>query len=157
MTRLHSFYMLILLALPGAALAQSEGRQAFEAIKQCVMQNDREYCHSVLTPDSFPLFDRFYSYRLMPCLPTDFTYESEHRIGDALQVKATLPAENNKVRRLRMMFHSGKLDILESLRVGLGEKWEERVNMAEQLFLFLRANSGGEFKCDDVQALAPKR
>jgi hypothetical protein len=47
-----------------------------------------------------------------------------------------------------------KLDVPESLRIGMGENWQKQVDTTEQIYLVLRAQFGGELNCQAVQALA---
>lgn len=146
--------LLAVFCLPGAALAS--GKAGFAAVKQCVMQNDVRLCHDALTPSSHELFDRFYAYRLMPCLPTDFTYDSEKTHNGMTIVKAVQDAGGNRQHVLRLVFQDDKLDLPQSLQLGLGQEWQNRLNMAEQVFLMIRASTEGDFRCDQVNNLVKK-
>lgn len=146
--------LLSVLLAPLSALAG--GKEDFSALKQCVMSSDEEYCHHILTPASHELLDKFLSYKLMPCLPTDFTYHGEQHTGDWTIIKATQPAAGDRVNVLRLAFTRDKLDLPESLRIGLGENWQNKLNMAEQLFLLIRANAGGNFRCDQLTNVVRK-
>jgi len=125
------------------------------------MENDIAFCHSIITQDSHPLFDRFASYKLMPCLPTDFTYVSEEKSEPHIIVKATMPIGGNMVNILRLVFTPGadgslKLDIPASLQRGLGEKWESKIQLSEQLYLMMRQNMGDKLTCDTLTGLVKK-
>lgn len=155
---LYSFALVSVLCLNvTAAKASDFGQRGFAAVKHCVMENDTESCHNAVTPSSQNLVDRFMGYRLMPCLPTNFTYEGDSQQAGYTIVKATMPAPDNRIHVLRLAFDttgaSPRLDVPESLRIGLGEKWQDKLQMAEQLFLFIRSNSGGNFSCNDVESL----
>lgn len=147
-------FLLSVLLAPLPALAG--GKEDFSALKQCVMSGDAEFCRQTLTPASHDLLEKFLSYKLMPCLPTDFTYHGEQRTGDWTIVKATQPTTGDRVNVLRLAFTKDKLDLPESLRIGLGENWQNKLNMAEQLFLLIRANAGGNFRCDQLTNVVRK-
>ncbi len=138
----------------------STGKKGFEALKQCVMQNDATLCHEAITTDSRELFDRFASYKLMPCLPTNFTYESEQQANEFTIVKTSMPAPDNRQHILRLAFADSegkpRLNINESLRIGLGDNWQNKIQMAENLFLMIRANAGGDFSCNQLNGLVKK-
>lgn len=143
-----------------SAQAEHPGKAGFDRVKNCVMQNDAAICRATLTQPSHELFDRFASYKLMPCLPTNFTYKNEEVNGGTTLVRATMPASNNRIHTLKLAFSGSgndlRLDLPESLQRGLGEDWENKIQLAEQLFLFIRANSGGNFNCDQLNGLVKK-
>lgn len=157
---MKKFLFALLLTLPVTANAQSIGKEGFNAIKQCVMQNNAELCNKATTGNSHDLLKRFMSYKLMPCLPTNFSYVSEASHYGYSVVKASMPASGGKVHNFRMAFTGEpgniKLDIPQSLQIGLGEKWENKITMAEQIFLMLQANAGGNIKCDQLTGLVKK-
>lgn len=146
--------------LPMTASAAGVSKEGFDAIKQCVMQNDDTLCKQATTDNSHDLLGRFMSYKLMPCLPTNFTYVSEASQNGYSVVKASMPASGGKVHNFRMAFTGEpgnvKLDIPQSLQIGLGEKWENKIQMAEQIFLMLQANAGGKLKCGQLTGLVKK-
>jgi len=151
-------FTLALHCIPAAA--SSIGKEGFEAIKKCVMQNSDSYCEGVITADSRELFSRFMSYKLMPCLPTNFSYMNESKANGFTIVKASMPAPENRVYHLRMAFSGQpgdvRLDVPESLRIGLGDKWPQKINMAEQLLMLIRTNAGGSLSCDQLSSLIKK-
>ncbi len=147
----------MLFLLPLSAHAESTtGKRGLTAVKQCIMSNDSRLCHQFMTPDSYEIFDRFASYKLMPCLPTDFTYESEHVAGEKTIVKATMPADNRTSYIFRLVFMGGKdvkLDLPETLHTGLGEKWRDKLNLTEQIFLMMRDHMQDKVTCDAIWGL----
>jgi hypothetical protein len=153
-------YLFLLLSPALAEAASSAGLQGFNTMKNCVMQNDANYCHSVITPDSYPLFDRFFAYKLMPCLPTDFTYQNEVAQVDGILVTATMPASNDRHYTAKMVFlptPSGlKFDLPQSLKAGMGPNWENKIQLSEQLFLMMKANMGDKLNCDVIYSLIKK-
>lgn len=157
MHRIFPLLLAVVSLLPLQASA-TPAEVGFEQAKQCIMQNDATFCHKVLTAESYPLFDRFMSYKLMPCLPTDFTYKSESTEAGFTVVKATQPAPDNRVRIIRLAFTAAdtKLDVPASLRIGLGEDWQNKLQLAENIFLMLRANAGGNLTCDQLEGLVKK-
>ena len=155
--------LLVLLPLSAAAdpvqlalVTTSPGRQDLAMLKHCIIENNTPYCRSILTPSSYDIFDRFVSYKLMPCLPTDFVYDSEETVGPRTTVKATMPASNKTHFVFRIVFQDNKIDIPESFHVGLGDKWENKIQLAEQLYLMMRQNLGDKLTCDQLNDLVKK-
>ncbi len=93
----------------------------------------------------------------MPCLPTDFTYESESVEDGQVVVKATMPAGGGKEYIIRLVFASTpqgvRFDIPASLKRGLGEKWENKIQMSEQIYLMMKQNMGDKLNCDMLNGL----
>jgi hypothetical protein len=134
----------------------SRATEGFLSVKQCVMQNNPAYCRTIMTPNSYELFDRFVSYKLMPCLPTDFNYAGEQRKGNVTIVKATMPASNKTHYIFSMVFVDNKVDIPESFHVGLGENWQNKIQLADQLYQMMRQNLGDKLTCDQLNDLIKK-
>lgn len=149
---------ILLCLLPISVLADLPGKQGLTEIKQCIMQNNIEFCHMAMTQNSYEVFDKFSSYKLMPCLPTDFRYESEQSAGDKTTVRASMPADNKNNYFFKMVFvkQNGrvKLDLPETLHTGLGENWKNKLDMSEQLFLMMRQNMQEKLTCDVLRDLA---
>ena len=144
---------LFLILLPFPLFASEAGKNRVEELRHCIMENDVEYCHQHITSNSMELFDRFTSYQLMPCLPTDFTYQSEEKKGVNTVIKATLPPEGKITHSFRLVFIGDKLDIPETFHLGFGEQWQNRINVSEQLFLMMRQNMQGKLSCDIIMSL----
>lgn len=155
------FLKLIILSIyvlsPTHAHAETIGMKGAEAIRQCVMKNDIELCHASITVASYPILDKFFGYGLMPCLPTNFTYESEATSDSNTTVTALLPDNGNNYK-FRMIFvnSNGKalLDLPQTLRAGLGPKWQDKLNFSEQLFLLMRQNMQDKMTCEVLHDLA---
>ena len=140
--------LLFLLFLPTLASAQTQGTQSLSQMRKCVMDNDKKYCKSVITPSSYEYFDKFVTYKLMPCLPTDFVYESEQKSGDKTILRASIPAGGGMSQFFRVVISNGKIDIPESFHVGFGENWQNKIQMSEQIFLMMKQNMGDKLTCD---------
>ncbi len=160
---MKSLLLSLLLSLflsPAFAEDVTPGMQGFTNLKQCVMQNDPVFCRSIMTPNSYDIFNRFLSYKLMPCLPTDFVYAQEEITGSIVTVKATMPASNSTDYIFRLVFaqtpNGPKLDIPASLHKGLGDKWENKIQLSEQLYLMMRQNMGDKLTCDMLIGLVKK-
>lgn len=125
-----------------------------EQVRQCIMQNDVNFCHSIMTVSSHDVFNRFVSYKLMPCLPTDFRYDSEQKKAGKLIVKTYLPPEGGITHSFRLVFQDDRLDIPETFHVGFGENWQNKINLSEQLFLMMRQNMQDKLTCDLLRDLA---
>jgi len=155
---MNRWLLIILLFMPLTAHAESSGMHGLMAIKSCIMANDSRLCHSFMTQSSYEIFDKFTFYKLMPCLPTNFVYESEQALGEQIIVKASMPADNKTNYIFRMVFvgkgEGIKLDLPETLHTGLGGNWRDKMNFAEQLFLMMRQNMQDKLTCDVIRDLA---
>jgi len=143
---------------PAAANAVTPGQKGVDEVHHCIMENDPAYCHSILTPDSLSYFDRFTSYKLMPCLPTDFTYVSEEPAGDNIMARVSMPEGPGKAYVARLVFVNSpdgnpKLSLPLSFRRGLGENWENNLQLSEQLYLMMKQNMGDKLTCDMLNDL----
>ncbi len=138
-------------------MAQTPGMLGFTSLKQCVMHNDIPFCRSNMTQASFEFFDRFVSYKLMPCLPTDFVYAGEQSVNGYTIVKSTMPAGGGRDYIFRLVFVNTpggmKIDIPATFQVGFGEKWRDKIALSEQLFLMMRQNMGNKLTCDMINDL----
>ena len=140
--------LLVLLFVPALASAQTDGMRSLAQMRKCVMDSDQKYCKSIITSDSYQYFDKFVSYKLMPCLPTDFVYESEQKSGDKMILRASIPAGGGMSQFFRVVISSGKIDIPESFHIGFGENWQNKIQMSEQIFLMMKQNMGDKLTCD---------
>lgn len=154
---MRKLLLMLPLLLPVVSHAETPGMQGFKAIKQCIMQNDTRTCHAAMTQGSYEIFDKFSSYQLMPCLPTDFKYQSERNAGAKTIVKAEMPQDNNNNYYFRMVFvkqaSQEKLDLPATLHAGLGDNWQNKLDTSEQIFLLMRQNMQGKLTCDVLQNL----
>lgn len=150
---------LAFLALPTLAFA-TPGMRGFEQTKQCVMRNDAAYCHQVITPSSWPWLEKFQNYQLMPCLPTDLSYENEKTEGGVTTVVAAIPVSDTRQSILRLLFVNGPsgplLDLPRTFARGFGPNWQNKLQMAEQLYLMMRQNLGTSPSCDMLTGLLKK-
>ncbi|HEU5047906.1 MAG TPA: hypothetical protein VFT64_08705 [Rickettsiales bacterium] len=151
---------LALLTLPLQAHAEAIGPQGLAKVKQCIMQNNTALCHAVLTQNSYALFDKFANYQLLPCLPTDFEYVDEKSAGAGETiVKASLPKDSGHDYYFKMVFVNGnggaKVDLPQTLQMGLGPDWKKKMDMSEQLFLMLSQNTQNkQLTCQVLQNMA---
>ena len=125
----------------------------FENLRECVMNNDPERCRAHITPASVDLFNRFASYNLLICLPTNWTVESEKKNGAITVVTASMPASSRSRYITRLVFSGDKLDLPATLRLGMGEKWQNRIQLSEQLYLMMKQNMGDKLTCDTIASL----
>ena len=121
------------------------------------MANDAKLCRALLTPDSYSFYDRFAGYGLMPCLPTNLTMESQKQSGTHTILTASMPAGGGKKYLIRLSYDPASpqllLDIPDSLRRALGERWENKMKLAEQLYLLMKQNLGDKLTCDQLEPL----
>ena len=147
------FALACLLTSPAGAATPA---RVFAELKSCVMANEPDICRGMLTSSSHTLYDRFASYGLMICLPTDFEYEKSVQKGGYYIVTAASGDAPRARSRLRLAFTAAatpKLDVPQTLRLGLGENWQNKISLAEQLYLLMRQNMGSQLTCDQVAPL----
>jgi hypothetical protein len=93
----------------------------------------------------------------MPCLPTDFSYVSEEAAEGHIIVKATMPAGGGQEYILRLVFtgtaQGPRLDIPASFKRGLGDDWNNKIEMSEQIYLMMKQNMGDKLTCDMLNGL----
>jgi hypothetical protein len=149
--------ILLLLLLPLPTLADASPEQSFNAIiAHCITTTDKS-CRNHFTASSYSLYDRFTSYGLMRCVPKDAHFISTIPGATHTILRAATGSPGHE-RVMRLAFKPDgddwKLDVPESLRIGMGENWQKQVDTTEQIYLVLRAQFGGELNCQAVQALA---
>lgn len=129
-----------------------------ERLRECILNNDAGGCRTLLTPASYSLFDRFTSYKLLVCLPSNWTVESEKHQGATSILTVSIPASSRSRYITRLVYQGSKLDLPSTLRLGMGEKWENKVNLSEQLYLMMKQNLGNKLTCDTIASIVePKR
>ncbi len=153
---LNRSLLLLLAFLPATAWADDDIKTATTRMAACVHNRDASTCRQNITASSTAILDRFASYDLMDCLPQDAAYQSSKQEGDAMIVRATTTTDAKK-NTIRLVFQQEeeewKLDIPESLRRGLGDNWEQRLNGVEQVYLVLRSQMGGNLNCAMIRKL----
>jgi hypothetical protein len=156
-TTLAALAACIAVTSPFHAFALPQGQQGLSIVKQCIMHNDPGFCRAHMTPSSYDLFDRFASYKLMPCLPTDFSYVMEKPGDGFTEVRASFPESANKVDLFWVVFATTPqgplIDLPQTFRKGFGPKWQNRIMMAEQVYLMMRENMGDNLTCDTLTGL----
>jgi hypothetical protein len=143
-------YFLCAMHMPAWAITPSV---PVDSLKTCILNNDAASCKTLLTPNSFTLFDRFASYGLLVCVPSNWTVESEKRQNASTIITASIPASNRSRYITRMVYRGNKLDIPASLRLGMGEKWESKINLSEQLYLMMKQNMADKLTCDTIASI----
>lgn len=147
--------LLIGLLLPSPALAETVP-QAVEKLAACVTARDVPACRQRLTAASLPVFERFAAYKLMGCLPESAGYlaHSLKKPFALVDARISLSQEDYKTSLVFRREHGfWKLDLPETLRRGLGEQWEGRLGMVENLYLMMKSQLGDKLNCDSIRAL----
>lgn len=150
---------LLVFGLPSLATADNAGAQdAFLRLNHCIQQETGD-CRSLMTASSVPLYTRLNADGLMYCIPKDATYLTEEPAGNEIIVRASTMANGNqRIMRLHFSQEQGtwKLDIPSTLKAGIGDKWQQNVDMTEQLYLALRKQLGDQMNCSVVLAMFKK-
>lgn len=147
----------IAILFPLIALA-ADAQQSFQALRDAIELNNAADAGMQLSQASQPLYKRFVSYNLLPCLPKDTEYYSQQTLGNQMLIKAlfTAPTGGRKLANLIFIQESGawKFDLPQTLHRGLGKNWESHVNLTEQLYLMLRQQVGPDkLSCGMVNEL----
>ena len=152
---LFVFFLLTDIAHVMANMAPPE--ESFARINQCAQKEDTVGCRELITASSVDVYDRFVSYGLMKCLPKNVTYFSQENKGNQVIIRASVTTgENKRFMRLVFVEEEGqwKLDVPESLHIGLGDKWEQQLNLTEQIYVVMQQQMGGQLNCSIIQNLA---
>jgi len=154
-------FLALLLMNTAPALADTNTpEESFTRITQCIKIKDAVSCRKLLTASSIDIYDRFVSYGLIKCLPANATYVSQKTVGNQVIIRASIMTGDNQQRYMRLTFSEEKgqwkLDVAESLRVGLGSKWEQQLNLTEQVYVLMQQQLGAKLNCDMIQNLASK-
>jgi hypothetical protein len=148
---------LLLLGTSPVHADMASPQSSFGRIIQCVKKEDTHGCRQLLTASSVSLYDRFVSYDLMRCLPKNASYISHQKSNGAVILRASATVGGNK-RYMRLMLSEEegqwKLDVPESLRLGMGENWEKQIQMTEQLYLVMKQQMGVQLTCEMAENLA---
>lgn len=154
------FFSSLALCFAATPVCAESAKDSFTRLKSCVSTNQPGACREQITASSVEMFDRFASYGLLSCLPSDATYVSQAKTGEYTVVRASTKQLGQKPKNLRLVFakeeNDWKLDIPESLHGALGEKWEQQVTLTEQLYLALKAQLGEQMGCGAVRKLVQK-
>lgn len=145
----------MLLPVPALSL-EPTAHDTFKLLHKCIKSETLHQCREDITADSVALYDRFDGYGLVNCLPEDITFVSEKRSKEQAIVRAKTTI-NKEMRFLRLVFSDEegrwKFDIPSSLKQAVGNDWENKVKITEQLYLALRKQFGNKLDCKSVQAL----
>lgn len=124
-----------------------------DQLKECILNNDAPGCRALLTPASYSVFDRFAAHKLLVCVPSNWTVESQKQQGATTIVTASIPASNRARYITRLVYQGDKLDLPSTLRLGMGERWENKINLAEQLYMMMKQNMGSKLTCDTIAGI----
>jgi hypothetical protein len=131
-------------------------RNAIGQIAKCVKSRDANACRDHITASSADLYNRFTGYGLMDCLPQDVTYLSHKTDTGGAEVRAQTRIDD-KQHNIRVVLQDEegewKLDIPESLRRGIGPKWETQLDATEQVYLMLKSQMGDNLNCTMIRNL----
>lgn len=138
------------------AHAADSARTGFLRMESCVEKRSLEKCRDDITADSVILYDRFTGYNLARCLPAKVQYISQKPLGKHMLVRASAQ-DGRQDHVLRLVFSQEeakwKLNVPESLHLWLGDNWQNRITLIEQLYLMLRQQFGDRLDCSSAQAL----
>ena len=149
-------FLLLLLGNSSVYAQEKTARDSFEQLSTCVKNEDKQGCKDLFTASSASLYRRFMSYGLMNCLPKDAQYVSEKKIDSHVMIRASV-TDNSKQRFMRLFFveeeGQWKLDVPQSLQTSMGKNWEKQIGAAEQLYLLMKTQFGGQLDCKMIQNL----
>ena len=89
--------------------------------------------------------------------PQNASYISQQNIGKNIVIHAN-SAQGNTRNSMRLIFTQEegqwKLNVPESLHLGLGDNWEQQLNLTEQAYLIMKQQMGMQLSCDAINNLA---
>lgn len=147
--------VLLLVLFPSFAFADSP-REAFEGLHSC-LRREADSCGGYFTEGSQPLYKKVMTYDLARCVPDEVSYVSELSAGGGRIVRAKIiEGGRSHIARLNFTQERGmwKMNLPETLKRGLGEKWQNYVNATEQAYLFMQQQLGTMPDCEAVSVLA---
>ena len=148
-------YLLPLLLVSTPAFADTP-REAFEGLHSCLTR-EASSCSNYFTSGSQELYGKVVTYDLGRCVPQEVSYVSETGVGSSRMVRAKIvDGESTHMARFNFTQENGqwKLNLPETLKRGLGEKWQSYVMATEQAYVFLQAQLKVKPGCEMVSALA---
>jgi len=155
MKKIYPLSLFLCLLDIAPAFAVDTPRQSFERLNRCAQAAELN-CRDMVTASSVEIYDRFASHNLVHCLPRDAVYASEKTVGSQSTIRASIGKGANK-RFMRVILaeeeDEWKLDLPESLRVGMGENWEKQLDMSEELYLMMKNQFGTALNCAALQNL----
>lgn len=138
------------------AYANTDAKDSFDKINNCVKNNDPNNCSQLVTADSSELYNRFMSYGLINCLPKDAKFISQENMGSSIMIRAGV-VDNGKSRTMRLVFsqeeEQWKLDTPQSLRLAMGKNWQQQIELVEQLYLLMKQQFGSQLDCKTIRGL----
>ncbi len=152
---MKSIHLLLLLLLPAASAFAAGPKESFTRINQCVTTQDTATCRDWITVSSVAIYDRFIADDLAKCLPKDAIYISQKQAGSEVIVRAGVNA-GSRTMRLVFVEEEGKwkLDVPESLHLGIGDNWEQQLNLTEEAYAMMKQYMGDKLNCAMLQNLA---
>ncbi len=149
-------FLPILFLSGNCAYANTDAKDSFDKINNCIKNNDPNNCSQLVTADSSELYNRFMSYGLIKCLPKDAKFVSQENIGNDIMIRAGV-VDNGKARTMRLIFSQEegqwKLDTPQSLKLAMGKNWQQQIELVEQLYLLMKQQFGSQLDCKTIRGL----
>ena len=140
-----------------AQAAEKDVKKALDTLVDDARRSSKTLCSQSVTKASQDYCSRFVGYDLLPCLPPKVLFESLKQQGANYVVRARLETTTDAAYYVRLAFVKDgsrfKLDIPESLRIGLGKDWANRAHVMEQVYLIMRSQFGGKLGCDQLEEM----
>lgn len=130
-------------------------------LQHCLQTEPANVCRDYLTAASATYYDKLTDYDLLRCIPTNGKVLSETPAGSYRMIKIEAHTEDGSRARTKLAYvqedGAWKLDVPQTLRAGLGEKWKQTVDLTEQLFLAVRARGHQYVTCETIAMLVPRK
>ena len=130
-----------------ASAAEGKDSEVLQLLTQELQKNDYTTARQHISSNSQTLFDRYSKYSLGALMPAKITTLKESASESHRYLKVSGSNQfNANARAMTVAFvtedNNPKIDIPETLRLGFGPNWPEKINTMEQTYNFSRQNFG---------------
>ncbi len=144
----------------GFAVAVERENMALNHILAHTKDKQPDKAKAYLTSRSYDLYDRIYKHKLTFLIPSDVE-ATRNEVKDGFNYVQFIDPSSKSQQNIIMAFQNDasieKLDLPETLRIGLGENWEASLDMIEQSYLFARQFYGEKQSAKIAKAFLKSR
>jgi hypothetical protein len=144
--RLIRTFILLLFCIVSQAHAEVKTiSDAALSLEKALRGNNSAACYHYSTQASHPYIKRILSYKLQSLIPKHVTYDTPGHDGNFMTLHAT-SLQHGQETFVVLVFsreqNQWKFDFPETMRVGLGNDWEQQLADIEQLYVLSQSQSG---------------
>ena len=152
---------LTILFLFTASIANADDISTLRDFTAALQSKDYSTAKQYVSTNSEQLFDRYSQYDLGDMTPSYGRLISQSQNSNYRYLKVAAPTNPGQpVRATNVAFitenNNPKIDLPETLRLGFGPNWEQRINMIEQSYIFTKQQFGEEQSRQVLNTLVQK-